>query len=405
MINSYRKRFILATMISLFVIMGLIFGLTNIINYINTCNDSDATIQTIINQEGPFGQPNGGIPPMEGDFRERDFDREEFFRTRYFSITYNSSGEVVDDSVDNINLTREQAIEIANIVYEKKSSKGFYAQYRYNIINKDENTIVFMLDCSKERMSNNAFLVTSLVISLSAYFVIFILMVIVSKIVVRPFYENMEKQKRFITDASHELKTPLTIMSADIEVLEIENGENEWLDSIKKQIERLTGMTKKLTLMSKMDEDSTIYELKDFDLSSKLIEAIEDFTTLLSTKEKKLILDISEGIHINGNEELIKELFFILLENAYKYSTSDVSISLKRDNKNVILEFKNEAEVENGSLDYLFDRFYRLDLSRNSKTGGNGIGLSIAKSIVDINHGVISATGDNGVITFKIIFK
>ena len=405
MINSYRKKFILVTMVSLFVIMGIIFGLTNITNYINTCNDSDATIQSIVNKEGPFGPPGGVVPPLEDGFRARDFDREEAFRTRYFSITYNSDGEVVEEDVDNINLTREQAIEFANTVYQKRSSKGFYAQYRYNIISKDGNTIVFMLDCAKERMSNNTFLFTSLIISLAAYLVIFVLMVIVSKIVVRPFYENMEKQKRFITDASHELKTPLTIMSADIEVLEIENGENEWLDSMKKQIERLTGMTKKLTLMSKMDEDSTTYELKDFDLSSKLNEAIENFTTLLSTKEKKLVLDISEGIHITGNEELIKELFFILLENAYKYSLSDVSISLKKDNKNVVIEFSNEAEVEDGSLDYLFDRFYRLDASRNSKTGGNGIGLSIAKSIVDINHGVISATGEKGVITFKIIFK
>ncbi len=404
MINSYRKRFIFATMVSLFVLIGIMIGLTNIINYIKTCKDSDLTIQTIVNQEGPFN-PFGGMPPMEGDFRERNFDREEVFRTRYFSITFDEDGNYVAGSVENINLTSEQALEIAKTIYDKNSSKGFYEQYRYNVIEKDNGTMVFMLDCAKERMANNDFLVTSLIISLSAYLVVFGLMVIVSKIVVRPFYENMEKQKRFITDASHELKTPLTIMSADVEVLEIENGENEWLDSIKKQIERLSGMTKKLTLMSKMEEDTAIYNLNDFDISSKLNESVEDFTTLLSTKDKKLLLDIEEGIHINGNEELIKELFFILLENAYKYSTSDVSILLKKENKNVRIEFSNGADVSDGPLDYLFDRFYRMDSSRNSKTGGNGVGLSIAKSIVEINHGQISATGENGVITFKIMFK
>ena len=215
----------------------------------------------------------------------------------------------------------------------------------------------------------------------------------------------MEKQKRFITDASHELKTPLTIMNANVEVLEIENGENEWLTSIKNQISRLTDMTKKLTLMSKMDESNNIYEFTDFDISKVLKDTIDDFSSLSSTKDKKITTSIDDDIIFNGNSELVSELFHILLENAYKYSEEDIDISLKKDNKNIVIEFSNRADVPDGSLDYLFDRFYRMDASRNSTTGGNGIGLSIAKSIVDINHGVITANGSNNVITFKIIFK
>ena len=248
-------------------------------------------------------------------------------------------------------------------------------------------------------------MLTSSIISLVAFAVVFLIMIVVSKIVVKPFYKNMEKQKQFITDASHELKTPLTIMSADVEVLEIESGENEWLNSIKSQISRLSSMTKNLTLMAKMDEDATTYELKDFNISNVLLEAIDDVTTLLSTKDKNLVVNVENDIHINGNEELVRELFMILLENAYKYSLGDVNISLKKENKNVSIEFSNKAEVPNGNLNYIFDRFYRMDEARNSKTGGNGIGLSIAKTIVEINHGEINAIGENNILTFFIKFK
>lgn len=407
MINKYRKKFILVTMISLFVVLALLIGLINIINYTKILKDSDKTIEEIHNREGAFN-PFEPIPPVPGgEFNPGGIDREERFRTRYFSVVFNNNNEhnVVSVNIDNISLNSEQAIELAKKVVEKGKTKGFYGNYRFIVYDSSDNIEVLFLDCAKERISNQTFLFTSAIISLAGYLVVFGIMVIVSKIVVKPFYENMEKQKKFITDASHELKTPLTIMSADIEVLEIENGENEWLDSMKSQIERLTSMTKNLTLMSKMDEDSTTYELNDFNISNVLNEAIDDVTTLLSTKDKNLIVDVENDVHINGNEELIRTLFMNLLENAYKYSLGNVSVSLKKENKVVLIKFMNEAEVPDGNLDYLFDRFYRMDESHNSKTGGNGIGLSIAKSIVEINHGEINAIGEDNKITFIIKFK
>ena len=392
-------------MLSLLIVLSLIISAINIINYVKTCKDSDETISIIRNSEGPFGPGALTPPPVGGNVGPNGFDREMTFRTRYFTITFDSNGNVVKTNLDNIALPSEEAFEIAKAIYEKNSSKGFYEQYRFNVFNDGDNKEVFLLDCTKERSSNNAFLVTSLIISFSSFLVVSIIMVIVSKIVVKPFYQNMEKQKRFITDASHELKTPLTIMNADIEVLEIESGKNEWLESIKVQVDRLTSMTKKLTLMNKMEEEGTNFALSNFDLSSKLNETFDDFTTLLSTKDKKLVTDVEEGIYLHGNEELMKELFFIMLENAYKYSLGDVYVSLKKENKLIKLEFSNDASVPDGNLDYLFDRFYRMDESRNSKTGGNGIGLSIAKSIVEINKGTISATGNNNRIKFLITFK
>ena len=405
MINKYRKKFTLVTMLSLFVVLGLMMALINIINYTKTCKDSDLTISNSVNSEGPFNNPGGNVLPPEEGFNPIERDIEARFRTRYFIVSFNNNGEVTNISAEKIALSEDEAVTLAKKIYDKNTKKGFYEQYRFNVIDKENGKDIVMLDCTMERQSNKTFLFTSLIISLSGYLVVFGVILIVSKIVVRPFYENMEKQKRFITDASHELKTPLTIMNANVEVLEIENGENEWLTSIKNQISRLTDMTKKLTLMSKMDESNNIYEFTDFDISKVLKDTIDDFSSLSSTKDKKITTSIDDDIIFNGNSELVSELFHILLENAYKYSEEDIDISLKKDNKNIVIEFSNRADVPDGSLDYLFDRFYRMDASRNSTTGGNGIGLSIAKSIVDINHGVITANGSNNVITFKIIFK
>ena len=406
MINKYRKKFIFVTMLSLFVVLGIVICVINVINYIKVCKDSDQTIEMIQNDSTMFGIDAPPVMPFDGG-KPNDINREDRFRTRFFQVTFNNdeNNTLVSANAENISLSQEEAVTLARTILSKNSSRGFYSIYRYKVDKSNNHTTVIVLDCAKERISNNQFLITSLIISSAGYLIVFGIMVIVSKIVVKPFYENMEKQKQFITDASHELKTPLTIMSADIEVLEIENGENEWLNSIKNQINRLTTMTKNLTLMAKTNEDKTTYEMNDFDISSKLNEAIDDITTLLRTKDKNLVTEIEEGIIIHANEELIRELFMILLENSYKYSLGDVFVQLKKDGKNIELEFSNDAIVPDGNLDYLFDRFYRLDSSRNSKTGGNGIGLALAKTIVDIHGGVITANGHNKRITFNITFK
>ena len=408
MINKYRKKFIAFTMLSLFVVLGIVICVTSVINYIKICRDGDETIDMINNNSAGFGVDAPPEMPFDGN-KPFDANREDRFRTRYFKVVFSNdeSNSVIGAETDtnNISLSNEEAIDVARTILNKNSSRGFYMFYRYKVYESSNYKTVIVLDYAKEKMANSQFLITSLIISSVGYLIVFGIMVVVSKIVVRPFYENMEKQKRFITDASHELKTPLTIMNADVEVLEIEKGENEWTSSLKKQIERLSSMTKKLTMMAKMDESTEKYEFKDFDISSNLLESIDDISTLMSSNEKNVITDIEKDIHIKGNEELIKELFMLLLENAYKYSLGDVFVLLKKEGKNVRIEFSNEAEVPDGALDYLFERFYRMDESRNSNTGGNGIGLSTAKSIVEINHGHITAFGLNNKITFKITFK
>lgn len=236
---------------------------------------------------------------------------------------------------------------------------------------------------------------------------VFILVLIFSRAVVRPLEESYQKQKRFITDAGHEIKTPLTIIDANAEVLEMEVGENEWIRSIKNQVKRLSELTGKLVFLSKMDEESNILNFEDFSLSDAVSETAFPFETMAKAKNKELSINIEPNIIYRGDEYSIRQLVSVLLDNAIKYSPDGgkTELSLSSDGKRKRLRVKNSVEkIEKGDHSVLFERFYRSDESRNSQTGGHGIGLSIAKAIVTAHKGKISAHSEDGKsIEFTVI--
>ena len=401
MINQYRKRFILITMLSLFVVLVIIVGSINFLNYQKVKANCDNTLKQIVSTDGPFNNPGNPNPdkdfPMGPEFR---------FQTRYFEVTLDESGNAVNVKLEFIaSITEEDAINYAKTVSKKNTLKGFYQSYRYLVTEDGANTTYTFLESSRELQTNRSFLLTSITISLVGFVVVFILITMFSKIVVKPFLQNTEKQKRFITDASHELKTPLTIINADVDVIELNNGASDWTESIRKQTSRLASMTKKLTLMAKMDEEAHEFDMNDVNISEILNQAVSDYATVFNNSDKEIHLENNANTCIYANEELINELFFIMLDNANKYSTGDIYIKAYTEHNHLIIEFSNPANVPDGNLDYLFDRFYRLDEAHNSKTGGSGIGLSMARSIMDIHHGKISAKGANNNIYFSIIFK
>ncbi len=211
--------------------------------------------------------------------------------------------------------------------------------------------------------------------------------------ILQPVQESYEKQKQFITDASHEIKTPLAIIRADAEVLELEQGESEWTESIKNQIGRLTSLTESLIFLSRMEEQHV--DWKRCSLSDAVSDTIEACHSLAAANDKIILEAIEPNIFIWGEERLLRQLVYILVENAVKYSDpcGKIEISLRKLGKKLILEVKNPAKsVKESDLNHLFDRFYRADASRNSKTGGHGIGLSVAKAIADTHGGTIAAS-------------
>ena len=229
---------------------------------------------------------------------------------------------------------------------------------------------------------------------------VFLLLLILSKRIVRPVAESYEKQRRFITDAGHELKTPLTIIGADTDLLELDLGENEWLDDIKRQTKRLTGLTQDLIYLARMDEEQPQLQPIEFPLSDMAEELGQSFQNLAAAQSKQFLTEIQPMLSLTGDEKAIRQLMSILLDNAVKYTPEGgrISFALKKEGRSIRLSVSNDTAVpmEKGVLDRLFDRFYRTDQSRNSSTGGYGLGLSIARSIVSAHKGKIRAENSGG---------
>lgn len=406
MINKYRKKFILITMLSLLGVLVVLIGSINLSNYLRTKRDRDMILEKLTSSEDIFVAPEEQNPEMPPKDNASPMGPEFRFQVRFFEVTLDSNNELVSMKLDHIaSISESDAYNYAIAIAKKDRTKGYYQNYRYLVTTSDANKTYTFLESSREISINRSFLLISSSISLIGYLIVFVLITLLSKIVVKPFYQNMEKQKRFITDASHELKTPLTIINADIDVIELDSGENTWTQSIRKQTARLANMTKKLTLMAKMDEEVHNFEMSDVKIGEVLRVAVEDYYAVFNNNDKAINLDCDFDQTIKASEELINELFFILLDNANKYSLGDIDIHTKLDKNHLTITFANPADVPDGNLDYLLDRFYRLDEARNSKSGGSGIGLSIAKAIMDIHHGKISIKGLNKTIIFTISFK
>ena len=219
--------------------------------------------------------------------------------------------------------------------------------------------------------------------------------------------ESYEKQKRFITDAGHEIKTPITIIDADAEVLEMDLPGNEWLQDIRFQTKRLASLTNDLIFLSRMDEEHTQLQTIDFPLSDLVSETAQSFQSLAKTQKKEFVTDIEPLLTMNGDEKSLRQLVSILLDNALKYSPENgsITLSLHKAGKMIHLTVTNTVEsLAKENLAYLFDRFYRTDQSRNSQTGGYGLGLSIAKAVVTAHKGKITATAsDSSSLTLDVL--
>ena len=221
--------------------------------------------------------------------------------------------------------------------------------------------------------------------------------------IIRPILDAYEKQKRFITDASHEIKTPLTIISADTDVLEMEYGGSEWLSDIRAQTRRLAGLTNELVTLSRMEEPDYKLSLLEFSVSDAVSETAANFQALAQAQGKKLILKVPPMLTLTGNEKSIRQLVGILMDNALKFSPeeTDILLVLEKQSRGLRLSVTNlsDTEIPKEHLNLLFDRFYRTDPSRNSDSGGHGIGLSVAKAIVTAHGGKIQASSEGRLIT------
>lgn len=406
MIKSLRKKFTVVAMCSMFLVLAAIMVIFNLLNYFRFVDDADRTIHMIAENDGrfpapPFGERGPESKPLREPKGEGDrMSPEEPYRTRYFSVETDATGNVLSSDLQHIAaVSEEEAEQYAQEIFCAGKTKGFCGQYRYMSARRDGHNVVIFLDRSEEIKTFRTNLLTSLLVSGGGLLAVFVLVLIFSGIVFRPVAESYEKQKRFITDASHEIKTPLTIIDANIEVIEMERGEDEWTKSVRKQVQRLAGLTRQLITLTRLEEGKICGQKSEFSLTDVLTESVQSFEAVAKTCGKTVETDVQEQVTMSGNEKSIRQLCGILMDNALKYSPagSTIRVSLMKKGKRINFEVYNQTEeIPRGNLDILFERFYRLDVSRNSETGGSGIGLSVAHAIVKANHGKIRAKSDDG---------
>ena len=418
MVNKLRKKFVITAMLSLLVILITMIAVINLVNVSQMTQDADNLLAILTTNDGLFpgmlddnkmppGDPSqnnfGGRNPRNNPGGDMPFDPFIFdrlnnmrsmempYQSRYFWVKYDSGGNVTETDTQHIAaVTEETAISYASSVNDSSRKKGFYHSYRYKVgdLSDGNGTIIVFLDITNSIINAYKLLFQSLLIGAFTLIAMFILVFLFSGRAVAPVVESLDKQKRFITDAGHELKTPLAVISANVDVLELESGKNEWTSSIKNQIKRMNSLVKNLLTLSRMDEERMHVVYSDFDMSQTVKETAVSFEALAEAGNKKYEMDIQDGIHITGDKNAINQLTSLLLDNAMKYSSENGSIFvLLSMEKNIVLEVSNTCDcIPSGNLDRLFDRFYRADSSRSRETGGYGIGLSVARAIA-ISHG------------------
>ena len=445
MIQKLRKQFILVAMCSTMAVLLIIIGSLNIANYWSRIQQTDEILSILSSNNGKFpdmfGQkrmdrdeeppqpPKGGkkLGMMEfgpnGLYR---FSREIAYETRFFSVTLDENGETQDLDLGMIAAIEEDtAKEYAAYVlkqYQKSGkTKGFLDGYRYLVIQNDSTCQIIFVDCATDLQEIKKVVIYSFSTSALGLLAVFFLVLFFSKKVFLPVEESYRKQRQFITDASHELKTPLTIISANVEVMEMESEESKWSRSIKKQIDRMVGLVEQMVTLSRMDEQNDL-EKEIFSMSDAVKDTADFYYPVAESSGKELDVDIADGISYQGNEKQIRQMVGLILDNCMKYAAVPgsedgsnqeiqeqhprIRLTLKQKGKKIeLIVWNTVSEIGVGDQNILFERFYRLDRSRNSEKGGSGIGLSIVKSIVEAHKGKISAYSKDGKsIEFKAIF-
>lgn len=417
MIRKLRMKMIAASMVSLFVVLLVIETIVAGLNYQKIVADAEM-ILTVLEENGgrfPENDPrkieNAGSekPEMGAPGKEGEMSPELPYESRFFSVVLNEKDEVSTVDTGKIaSIDTASAIQYAQTVLADEKEAGFMDDYRYRVCHSETGTQIIFLDRGRELSNFRNLIVTGIVVSILGLLAVFVSVIFLSAYMIRPFLKNEEKQKRFITDAGHELKTPLAIIDADTEVLAMDMGENEWITDIQMQSKRLAELTNHLILLSRMEEEQRNRQTAEIALSDVVEETVENFQALAVTQKKTLSKEIMPRISFRGEEAEIRRLVTILLDNAMKYSEENgkIQVTLQKQKKKIYLTVFNTTEfIAKEHLAHLFDRFYRTDQSRNSDTGGYGLGLSIAAAITEAYKGNISAyTEDEKSLRITIVF-
>lgn len=405
MLKKMRWRFIAAAMAAFCAVLLLLLCFINLWNYHLTTQQQDETLQRLLEVEQLAFEHTDryGGPPFD---RMQKFSPEVPYMIRFFSVHYDAAGAVTEINQDYIaSISRETAQEYAAHVLDGTQERGYYSGYRYFISRSTDGVHVLFLNSERELQHIRSILLITVTIAGCCLCVVFVLVVLFSKRAIAPYVRNLEAQKQFITNASHELKTPLTAIATSADVLAMEQEDNEWVCNIQDQAGRLSKLITNLVTLSRLDEEDPFPQRVEFSLSDALWEITEPFLPLARAKGKHCAQDIADSLTVAGDRAAIQQMVSILMDNAIKYSPpgGKITLTARQSGKRAEITVANTCISTDGQdIDHLFDRFFRADRSHSNSVSGTGIGLSIARATAEAHGGTITAEKHGELMLFRV---
>lgn len=398
MIKSLKRRFIAIAMLAFFAVLIVTLVAVNCVNRHNVYQSIDRRLEYLA--ESDLGPPRGMLAELPMSIQEwMDMEGSELMSVEsYFIFSGGMMAQMRDHELRTLS-------EAAGMDAEAKLEEilaggkdfGNFGPYRYYAAERGTLYHVVFLRCGNEFSAMRSLLKTSIVVGLVCALAVFALVTLMSGLVVRPFAENVERQKRFISDVSHELKTPLGVIMADVDMQVMDHGSTEWLENARTQTDHMAMLIDRLVSRSLLDETMQRAEAVLINLSLLTEDALRELEPMARARSLTVTADIAPGAEVCGNEAALREVISILLDNAVKYTPEGGRIQLRLSGgRKTVLEIGNDCRgLQNMDLERLFDRFYRADATRASQEG-HGLGLSIARDILSQSGGTIRARMEGG---------
>lgn len=416
MIAKLRKKFILVIMLCVMSTISIALGSLFVINYISYKRNVNNFLERELDIYSGFREerlPDKNRREDNDIFSFNMFDDKPMHFLPSVCITLDYSGSVIESKINYLELSDEDIDKLANTIVTSKLKRGSVSSFglEYLSITEDNYTYIVAADNSFESGNIRNLFILCIISFMISFFVFFAISVLLSTWILKPVEKSWQQQNRFVSDASHELRTPITVILANLNILsskkdDLIKTQYQWIDNTKEEANRMKQLVDELLFLARSDDRQNKLVFSKIDLSELLLSRMLSFEALAFEKGIRLDYDISDDLNIIGHEGNVKQLISILLDNAMKYCGDKGSVYLKafslKDRTYVLV--KNSGDlIDAEDLKHIFERFYRTDKSRSRTEGGYGLGLAIAKTIVDNMHGKISVLSDkeNGTV-FKL---